>query len=86
MPSVTTGELAAAVRAYEAAQAAVPKAQERADRLVAEARAEVLRARERLNAEIIRATEEGVRQVEIVAITHLTRERIRQIVRGAEAD
>src|SRR4051794_33481040 len=83
MPTVATDDLAAAVRAYEAAQAGLPEAQAEADRLVAEAKAEIVRTRQRLAAEIVKATEAGVRQVEIVRVTHLTRERIRQIVRAA---
>ncbi|MFV2087634.1 hypothetical protein [Micromonospora sp. LOL_021] len=77
-------DLEAAVRKLRTAQAAVPRAEERAARLVAEAREKVDRARADL-AEAIRAADrDGVRQVDIVAATGYSRERVRQIIRDGE--
>ncbi|MEO3776970.1 hypothetical protein ABGB16_08965 [Micromonospora sp. B11E3] len=77
-------DLEAAVRKLRAAQAGVPRAEERAARLIAEARSRVDAARAEL-AEAIRAeAAAGARQVDIVAVTGYSRERIRQIVRDGE--
>lgn len=76
--------LEAAVRKLRAAQAGVPRAEERAARLISEARARVDEARVEL-AEAIRAeAAAGARQVDIVAVTGYSRERIRQIIRDGE--
>ena len=78
-------DLEAAVRKLRAAQAGVPRAEERAARLVAEARKKVDQARAAL-AEAIRAADrDGVRQVDIVAATGYSRERVRQIIRDGES-
>ncbi len=81
-------DLAAAVRAYEEARAAVEGAQAEADRLVSDARNEVVEARSRLADAIVHAARGGMRQVDIVRVTGYTRERIRQILRagGVEPD
>ncbi|SCL64725.1 hypothetical protein GA0070617_5547 [Micromonospora yangpuensis] len=72
------------MRKLRAAQAGVPGAEQRAARLIAEARARVEAARAEL-AEAIRAADrDGARQVDIVAATGYSRERIRQIIRSAE--
>ncbi|GGM30450.1 MULTISPECIES: hypothetical protein [Micromonospora] len=77
-------DLESAVRKLRAAQAGVPGAEQRAARLIAEARARVEAARAEL-AEAIRAADrDGARQVDIVAATGYSRERIRQIIRSAE--
>ncbi len=77
-------DLEAAVRKLRAAQAGVPRAEERAARLISEARARVDAARAEL-AEAIRAeAAAGTRQVDIVAVTGYSRERIRQIIRDGE--
>ncbi|MGC1210015.1 hypothetical protein DLJ46_24220 [Micromonospora globispora] len=77
-------DLEAAVRKLRAAQAGVPRAEERAARLISEARARVDAARAEL-AEAIRAEAAvGTRQVDIVAATGYSRERIRQIIRDGE--
>lgn len=77
-------DLEAAVRKLRAAQAGVPRAEERAARLISEARARVDAARAEL-AEAIRAeAAAGTRQVDIVASTGYSRERIRQIIRDGE--
>ncbi|WFE62636.1 hypothetical protein [Micromonospora sp. WMMD714] len=76
--------LESAARRLRAAQAGVPRAEERAARLVADARAQVKAARAEL-AEAIRAADrDGTRQVDIVAATGYSRERIRQIIRNGE--
>ncbi|MBO4162151.1 MULTISPECIES: hypothetical protein [Micromonospora] len=76
--------LDSAVRKLRAAQAGVPRAEERAAKLIAEARAQVKAARAEL-AEAIRAADrDGARQVDIVAATGYSRERIRQIIRNGE--
>ncbi|WP_148083571.1 hypothetical protein [Micromonospora sp. Llam0] len=62
----------------------MPRAEERAARLVAEAREKVDRARADLAAAIRAADRDGVRQVDIVAATGYSRERVRQIIRDGE--
>ncbi|MDG4819807.1 hypothetical protein O7628_30355 [Micromonospora sp. WMMD956] len=80
-------DLAAAVRAYEEARAAMTGAQAEADRIVAEARGNIATARSRLAGAIVEAARSGMRQVDIVRATGYTRERVRQILRagGVEA-
>ncbi|ADU06932.1 hypothetical protein ML5_1394 [Micromonospora sp. L5] len=77
-------DLEAAVRKLRAAQAGVPRAEERAARLVAEAREKVDQARAALVEEIRAADRDGVRQVDIVAATGYSRERVRQIIRDGD--
>ncbi|SCG77213.1 hypothetical protein GA0070623_4206 [Micromonospora rifamycinica] len=80
----SVANLESAVRKLRAAQTGVPRAEERAAKLIAEARAQVKAARAEL-AEAIRAADrDGTRQVDIVAATGYSRERIRQIIRNAE--
>jgi multidrug resistance efflux pump len=76
-------DLAAAVRAYDDARAAVTDVQTEAERLVAEARAEVAQARTQLADAIVAAVRGGMRQRDVVAVTGYSRERIRQICRAA---
>jgi AcrR family transcriptional regulator len=76
-------ELAAAVRAYEEARAAVADAENEADRIVTKAKDQVVKARSRLAEAIVAAARAGVRQVDIVRVTGYTRERVRQICRAA---
>lgn len=78
---VTIEELRAAVRAHQQAEQAVARSE------VALATAKTRRAdtKEALAAAIARATNEGVKQVDIVAETKYTREYIRRIVRRVEA-
>ncbi|GAB1694806.1 hypothetical protein [Krasilnikovia sp. M28-CT-15] len=78
-------DLEAAVRKLRAAQAGVPRAEERAAQIIAEARDRVDRARAVLAKEIQAADRAGMRQVDIVAATGYSRERIRQIVRDGES-
>ncbi|MFI7071867.1 hypothetical protein [Micromonospora sediminicola] len=78
-------DLEAAVRKLRAAQAGVPRAEGRAARLVAEAREKVDQARAALAEEIRAADRDGVRQVDIVAATGYSRERVRQIIRDGES-
>ncbi|GAA2638226.1 hypothetical protein [Paractinoplanes durhamensis] len=77
-------DLEAAVRKLRVAEDGVPRAQERAARIVAEAREKVDQARSELAAQIRAADQAGLRQVDIVAATGYSRERIRQIVREGE--
>lgn len=78
-------DLEAAVRKLRTAQAGVPRAEDRAAQIIAEARARVDKARAEL-AEAIRAADEaGMRQVDIVAVTGYSRERVRQIIRDGES-
>ncbi|QGN47423.1 hypothetical protein ACN26Y_14770 [Micromonospora sp. WMMD558] len=83
-----TDDLAAAVRAYEEARAAVMDAQARAEQLVTNARNDVAEARSRFAEAIVDAARDGMRQVDIVRVTGYTRERVRQILRagGVEAE
>lgn len=78
-------ELEAAVRKLRAAQAGVPRAEERAARIVSEAREKVDQARAALAEAIRTADRDGVRQVDIVAATGYSRERVRQIIRDGES-
>ena len=64
--------------------ASLPRAEERAARIIAEARALVDQARAELAEEIRAADRAGMRQVDIVAATGYSRERIRQIIRAGE--
>ena len=73
--------LEAALRKLRTAEAGVPRAQERAAQIIAEARARVDQARADLAEEIRAADQAGMRQVDIVAATGYSRERIRQIIR-----
>lgn len=73
-------DLESAVRRFRSAEDAVPRAKERAARIVAEAREQVDQARAELADAIRAADRAGMRQRDIVAITGLSRERIRQIV------
>ncbi|MCO8273157.1 hypothetical protein M1L60_21425 [Actinoplanes sp. TRM 88003] len=77
-------DLEAAVRKLRAAEDGVPRAQERAARIVADAREKVDQARGELAEEIRAADRVGMRQVDIVAATGYSRERVRQIVREGE--
>lgn len=77
--------LEAALRKLRTAEAEVPRAQERAAQIIAEARGLVDRARADLAEEIRAADRAGMRQVDIVAATGYSRERIRQIVRDGES-
>ncbi len=77
--------LESAVRKLRTAEAGVPRAQERAAQIVAEARGKVAQARAELAKEIRVADADGMRQVDIVAATGLSRERVRQIVREGES-
>ncbi|NJP32882.1 hypothetical protein [Micromonospora thermarum] len=83
-----TDDLAAAVRAYEEARAAVVDGQAQAEQLVTDARNDVAEARSRLAEAIVDAARGGMRQVDIVRVTGYTRERVRQILRagGIEAE
>jgi len=74
-------DLEAAARKLRAAEAGVTRAQERAAQIVADARGKVDKARAELASAIRDADEAGMRQVDIVAATGYSRERIRQIVR-----
>ncbi|RZU50564.1 hypothetical protein EV385_2339 [Krasilnikovia cinnamomea] len=78
-------DLEAAVRKLRSAQAEVSRAEKRAARIVAEARERVDQGRAALAEEIRAADRAGMRQVDIVAATGYSRERIRQIVRDGEA-
>jgi hypothetical protein len=78
-------DLESAVRKLRTAEAGVPRAQERAAQIVAEARGRVDRARAKLAEEIRAADQAGMRQVDIVAATGYSRERVRQIVREGES-
>jgi hypothetical protein len=78
-------DLEAAVRKLRAAEDGVPRAQERAARIVAEARGKVDQARAELAEQIRAADRAGMRQVDIVAATGYSRERVRQIVRDEES-
>ncbi|HEY0700607.1 MAG TPA: hypothetical protein VGD43_22720 [Micromonospora sp.] len=77
--------LEAAVRKLRAAQAGVPRAEERAARIIAEARGRVDKARAELAEEIRAADRAGMRQVDIVAATGYSRERVRQLIRDGES-
>ncbi|WP_157411369.1 hypothetical protein [Actinoplanes rectilineatus] len=77
-------DLGAAVRKLRAAEDGVPRAQERAARIVAEARGKVDQARADLADQIRAADRGGMRQVDIVAATGYSRERVRQIIREGE--
>lgn len=81
--AIVAGDLEAAVREHQDAQAAVGTAQEQARQLVADARARVEDTRHRLAEAIVEAARDGMRQRDIVAITGYNRERVRQIVRAA---
>ncbi|WP_433720399.1 hypothetical protein ACQP2Y_35435 [Actinoplanes sp. CA-051413] len=72
--------LEAAVRKLRMAEAGVPRAQERAAQIIREAREKVDQARADLAEEIRAADRAGMRQVDIVAATGYSRERIRQIL------
>lgn len=78
-------DLEAAVRKLRTAEDGVPRAQERAARIVAEAREKVDQARAELADQIRAADQAGMRQVDIVAATGYSRERVRQIVRDGES-
>jgi len=82
------GRLENAVAKYRAADAVIARAQEAAKARVAAAREAKNRARIELVEAMVDAAQSGMRQVEIVKITGYTRERVRQILRGAgvEAD
>jgi ribosome-binding protein aMBF1 (putative translation factor) len=75
--------LEAAVRKLHTAEAGVPRAQERAAQIVREAREKVTQARADLAEEIRAADRAGMRQVDIVAATGYSRERVRQILLDA---
>lgn len=60
----------------------MPRAEERAAKIVRAARERVEAARADLAAAIREADARGVRQVDIVAATGYSRERVRQIVRA----
>lgn len=77
-------DLEAAVRKLRVAESAVPRAQERAAQIVADAREKVDQARAELAQAIRTADQDGMRQVDIVAATGYSRERVRQIVREGE--
>ncbi|GAA3916538.1 hypothetical protein Aau02nite_09450 [Amorphoplanes auranticolor] len=72
--------LEAAVRKLRTAEAGIPRAQERAAQIIREAREKVDQARADLAEEIRAADRAGMRQVDIVAATGYSRERIRQIL------
>jgi len=74
-------DLEAAVRKLRVAESGVPRAQERAAQIVADARDKVDQARAELADAIRAADQAGMRQVDIVAATGYSRERVRQIVR-----
>ena len=74
-------DLEAATRKLRAAEAGITRAQERAAKIVADARDRVDQARTELADAIRDADQSGVRQVDIVAVTGYSRERVRQIVR-----
>jgi len=78
-------DLEAAVRKLRAAESGVPRAQERAAQIVADARDKADQARAELAEEIRAADQAGMRQVDIVAATGYSRERVRQIVRDGES-
>lgn len=64
----------------------MPRAQERAAQIIREAREKVDQARADLAEEIRAADRAGMRQVDIVAATGYSRERIRQIIRDGRAE
>ncbi|GIF71920.1 hypothetical protein [Asanoa siamensis] len=76
-------QLGEAVRAFKAAQAALPRAEERADQLVADARARISEARAALAAEIVAEYENGARVNDLAHRSGYTRETIRRILRAA---
>jgi hypothetical protein len=82
---VPNDDLDKALRAYRAAQEAVPAAQERARAVVADARAKVDRTRERLAVAIVDAYDngDGARVKDLAARTGYTRESVRRILRAA---
>jgi hypothetical protein len=80
--------LAAAVKAYRAAQTAVERAEAAAAARTKAARQAREQARKRLAAAIVDAALGGMRQVEIIEETGYSRERVRTILRegGVEPD
>jgi len=77
-----------AVDDLDAAKAGILRAQDEARTVVANARDHERRARSALHEAIVCAAAAGVRQVDLVRATGLTREAVRRIVRagGVEAD
>jgi hypothetical protein len=77
-------QLDRAIRAHQAAEAAVPLAQERAKQIVADARAKVEQARAALAAAMVAEYQAGrARQIDLIRRTGYSRERVRQILRAA---
>lgn len=76
------GQLADAVKAYRAAQAAVTVAQSAAAARVKTARDASATARERLAAAIVAEAQAGTPQIEIIRETGYSRERVRTILRA----
>jgi len=74
--------LAAAVKAYRRAQAAVGAAQRSADERVRRARERATVRRVELAEAIVAAYRAGMRPVEIVKVTGYSRERVRSILRA----
>jgi hypothetical protein len=82
MPRDPLAPVARAVEDLEAARAAITEAQARAAELVATARQRERDARAELHRRMVIAAEAGVRQVDIVNATGLTREMVRRILRA----
>lgn len=76
------GQLDDATKAYRAAETAVRRAQRDATVRVQAARRTQTQARQRLHAAIIEAARGGMRQVEIMAVTGYSRDRVRTILRA----
>jgi hypothetical protein len=88
MPRDPLAAVTQAAKDLAAAQAGVGRAQDDAKALVAKARTRESTARTALRAAIVAAAANGVRQVDLVRTTGMTREAVRRIVRagGVEAD
>jgi len=75
-------DLAEATKAYRAAQAAVADAKRR----IHAAQDRLTKARQNLAEAVVAEARSGTRQRDIVAVTGLSRERVRQICRDAGLD
>jgi hypothetical protein len=79
-------QVEAALRAFKAAQAGVPKAEQRARELIAAARAEVDKARTVLADAIVNDYLDGDRVADLARRAEYSRETIRRILRAANVD
>jgi len=88
MPRDPLATVVKAVDDLDTARAGISRAQDEARSVVANARDHERRARGALHAAIVQAAAAGVRQVDLVRVTGLTREAVRRIVRagGVAAD